>query len=170
MYLVKKTNEIVSQGELRKRNPEISLPAIFDAETLEFLGVEAVIELPAPVVSSIEEAYRDGAVKDAEGNWTIKWSVRPIFADIKDESGAVVKTQAQQEADYIKSQNSYKFQAALDAFARERDFDGINDAVSYVDSANEQWKQEAAHAKTMRDQAWEAFYAGQPLPALTWPN
>jgi hypothetical protein len=170
MYRIKTSGEVVSQGELRKRNPEISLPAIFDAETLEFLGVEAVLDSLAPATSEIEEAYQDGAVKNAEGNWIIKWSVRPIFADIKDESGAVVKTQAKQEADHVKSQNSYKFQAALDAFAIERDFDGINDAVSYVDSANAQWAQEAAHAKVIRDQAWEAFYAGQPLPALTWPN
>ena len=170
MYLIKTTGEVVSQGELRRRNPEVSLPANFDADTLEFLGVDAVLDVPAPVTSDIEQAYQDGAVKDEKGNWTIKWSIRSIFADIKDESGAVVKTRAQQEADYIKSQNAYKFQAALDAFAKERDFDSINDAVSYIDSANAEWEEEAAHAQTMRDKVWEAFYAGQPLPSLTWGN
>lgn len=174
MYRIATTGEVVSQGELRRRNPETSLPAVFDTETLDFLGVAVVFETPAPQAGELEVAYQDGVEKDAKGNWVVKWSVRPMFADVV-ENGTVVKTKADQEAEFLaskaqqeKSQNAEKFQAALDAFAKERDYDSINDAVSYIDSNNAEWALEAAHAKTLRDQAWTAFYANQPLPSLTW--
>lgn len=66
-------------------------------------------------------------------------------------------------------------QSRLDTWARERDYDGINDACSYTESAI--WSAEALHANAMRDDTWQAFYATTSddwavieteLPVLSW--
>jgi hypothetical protein len=97
-YRIKETGEVVSQGELRKRNPEVSLPAIFDADTLDFLGIEVVFEVPLPVVGEFETAIIDGTEKDSKGNWVFKYSVKPMFEEYTQEDGTVVSVGEQQIA------------------------------------------------------------------------
>lgn len=58
--------------------------------------------------------------------------------------------------------------AALDTFALEKDFDSIADACSFKDSSNILWAAEAVRAIKVRDETWEAFYAGRDIPAMTW--
>lgn len=190
MYLIIETNEVVSQGELRKRNPEISLPAVFDAETLDFLGAAVVFETPAPVVGDLEIAFQDGVEKDAKGNWVVKWSVRPMFADIS-ENGTVVKTKADQEAEYVASKIAQiqasiitAAQARLDDFAKTRNYDGILSACTYATSTIAKFKAEGEYCVAQRDATWQALYAiladvnssvnyadiEGDLPELVWPN
>lgn len=78
-------------------------------------------------------------------------------------------------------------QNLLDNFAKERSYDGIVSAVSYVGSSVQQFANEAARAIQKRDEAWMNMYAyiaevkagSKPvpksvseieaeLPALTW--
>ena len=59
-------------------------------------------------------------------------------------------------------------QIALDAFAREKGFDSINDACSYIDSTNPTWAIEAKRCIELRDLTWAAFYNNEPLPILSW--
>ena len=70
-------------------------------------------------------------------------------------------------------------QQRLDAFAKLKDFDGINDACSYATSTNTQWQAEAQTAITARDATWASFYElittetdfkqiEMQLPVLDW--
>jgi hypothetical protein len=77
-------------------------------------------------------------------------------------------------------------QNKLNEVSRERDFDSIEDAASYVLSSDAAWAAEAQAAITWRDAMWKEYYAladkvkaGQEvpnvtefmeaLPAIVWP-
>jgi hypothetical protein len=57
--------------------------------------------------------------------------------------------------------------ADLVAFAAQKDIDIVEIAM-LLNSENAQWKAEAEYFQNMYLQSWEAFYAGEPLPVLTW--
>lgn len=59
-------------------------------------------------------------------------------------------------------------QQLLDDFAHEKDLDGIGEASALLNSANEQWRSEARRFIELWDETWQAFYAGEALPILTW--
>lgn len=59
-------------------------------------------------------------------------------------------------------------QQALDDFAREKDLDGIGEASALLNSTNPQWQIEAQRFVELWDATWQAFYASEPLPILSW--
>lgn len=101
-YRHKETGDVKSQGEWRREHQSMSLPRVWNQSTLEALNLEAVLEAPKPTVGQYQTAVKNGAEKDAKGNWVTAWAVRDMFAD--DEDG----TKAEKEAAY---------QAKLDADA-----------------------------------------------------
>jgi hypothetical protein len=72
-----------------------------------------------------------------------------------------LKTQAELESEV---------QRQLNAFAQEKDFDSIEEAVSFVVSTDATWKAEAQFAISMRDKVWKTFYeTGEVIP-MVWPD
>ena len=81
-------------------------------------------------------------------------------------------------------------QAALDAFAKTRGYDGIMSACSYYGSTDEQFAKEAEYCLDLRDRTWrkgyeilnavkagemempteEAFLAELPVATAAWPE
>jgi hypothetical protein len=68
-YIKLETGEIKTQGEWRSENRNVSLPRVWDAGTLEFLGLTPILAAPKPETTGYTQAVRNGATQDANGNW-----------------------------------------------------------------------------------------------------
>ena len=109
-YRVRSSGELKSQGEIRKLNPNVSLPKVWNSNVYETLGVDPVFETPKPdTTGDYKVVVRDGAEQDANSNWVQKWVERDMFSDTTEDG--VTTTKAEHEAAY---------QAQVDADAAER--------------------------------------------------
>ena len=107
-YRIRTTGEVLSQGQVRKLNPNVSLPRVWNANVCEVLGIDPVLASPKPdTTGDYKIVVRNGVVQDANNNWVYAWVERDMFAEYTDEEG-VVHTKAEQEQAY---------QAKLDAEA-----------------------------------------------------
>lgn len=82
MYRVRSTGEVKSQGEVRSLYPNTSFPSQWSAELVEELGLDPVLETPAPTVTRYQTAYKDG-VEQVNGNWLWKWSISEMSDETK---------------------------------------------------------------------------------------
>lgn len=82
MYRVRSTGEVKSQGEVRSLYPNTSFPSQWSAELVEELGLDPVLETPAPTVTRYQTAYKDG-VEQVNGNWQWKWSISEMDDEAK---------------------------------------------------------------------------------------
>ena len=108
-YRNRTTGEVKTQGQWRAANPNMSLPRVWKAATLDALNLDPVLKSPAATVGKYQVSVRDGVEQDANGNWVEKYVARDMFADTTDENG-VTTTKAEHEAAY---------QAGLDAKTAE---------------------------------------------------
>jgi len=108
-YRDRTTGEIKSQGQLRKENPNMSLPRVWNDNVHDALNVDPVLRSPAATVGDYQVSVRDGVVQDANGNWVENYVARDMFADTTEDG--VTTTKAEHEAAY---------QATLDAATAER--------------------------------------------------
>jgi hypothetical protein len=98
-YRNRSTNEVKSQGAIRKSMPNTSLPRIWTEEICNFLGIDPVLEAPAPTPSGeYKSVSRNGVTQDALGNWVFAWVERDMFADYVDDEGVTVTKASQEEA------------------------------------------------------------------------
>jgi hypothetical protein len=100
MYRIKSTGEIKSQGEIRKMFPNTSFPRVWNEGVLNYLGIDPVLESPAPEVTRYQTANKSGVTQDANGNWVWAWTIGPTFTEYTDEEG-ITHTAAEQEAAYV---------------------------------------------------------------------
>ena len=109
-YRVRSSGELKSQGEIRKLNPNVSLPKVWNDNVHDALGIDPVFETPKPdTTGNYKVVVRDGAEQDANSNWVQKWVERDMFSDTTEDG--VTTTKAEHEAAY---------QALVDAEAAER--------------------------------------------------
>lgn len=111
-YRDRTTGELKSQGQLRKENPNMSMPRVWNSNVHDALNVDPVLRAPQPTegIGAYQSVRRNGVVQDSLGNWVEAWEVADMFSDYTDEEG-VVHTKAEQEAAY---------QQQLDDSAAER--------------------------------------------------
>ncbi len=99
-YRVRSSGELKSQGELRKLNPNMSLPKIWNESVHDALGIDPVLETPKPdTTGDYKVVVRDGAEQDANSNWVQKWVERDMFADTEEATKAEQETAYQAELD-----------------------------------------------------------------------
>jgi hypothetical protein len=104
-YRNRTTGEVKTQGQWRAANPNMSLPRVWKAATLDALDLDPVLRSPAATTTAYQTSVRDGVEQDANGNWVEKYVARDMFAD-----DAELGTKAEQETAY---------QATLDAAVAE---------------------------------------------------
>ena len=105
-YRNRTTGEVKTQGEIRRENPNMSLPRVWNSNVCDALDIDPVLAAPQPSAGQYQTVQRNGAVQDANGNWVQAWQVVDMFSD-----DAELGTKAEQEAEY---------QARLDNDAAER--------------------------------------------------
>ena len=75
-YRVRSSGELISQGEARKRNPNVSLPKVWNDNVYDTLGIDPVFTTPKPDASGAYKiVVRDGVEQDSGSNWVEKWIV-----------------------------------------------------------------------------------------------
>lgn len=96
-YRDRTTGELKNQGELRRDNPNMSLPKVWNEFTFDALNVDPVLRAPKPTegIGAYQSVRRNGVVQDSLGNWVEAWEIADMFSD-DDELG----TKAEQEAAY----------------------------------------------------------------------
>ena len=110
-YRDRTTGELKSQGQLRKENPNMSMPKVWGANVFDALNVDPVLRAPKPTggIGAYQSVRRNGVVQDALNNWVEAWEVADMFSDTTEDG--VATTKAEHEAAY---------QAQLDSSAAER--------------------------------------------------
>ena len=103
-YRNRTTGVVMTQGQVRAANPNMSLPRVWKAATLDALNLDPVLRSPAATTTAYQNSVRDGVEQDANGNWVEKYVARDMFADTTEDG--VTTTKAEHEAAY---------QATLDA-------------------------------------------------------
>ena len=99
-YRVRETGKALSQGAIRKLNPNMSLPRVWNANVCDALGIDPVLASPKPdTTGDYKTVVRNGVEQDANGNWVYAWTERDMFSDYTDEDG-VLHTKAEQETAY----------------------------------------------------------------------
>jgi hypothetical protein len=103
-YRNRTTGEVKSQGQWRAANPNMSLPRVWKAATLDALNLDPVLRSPAATVGDYQVSVRDGVEQNANGDWVERYVARDMFQDTTEDG--VTTTKAEHEAAY---------QATLDA-------------------------------------------------------
>jgi hypothetical protein len=126
-YRNRTTGEVKTQGQWRAANPNMSLPRVWKAATLDALNLDPVLRSPAATVGAYQVSVRDGVEQDANGNWVEKYVARDMFVD-----DAELGTKAEQEAAYqatLDAATAETNRATRDAKLAETDFYALTDVT-----------------------------------------
>ena len=126
-YRNRTTGEVKTQGQWRAANPNMSLPRVWKAATLDALDLDPVLRSPAATVGAYQVSVRDGVEQNANGDWVEKYVARDMFAD-----DAELGTKAEQEAAYqatLDAATAETNRATRDAKLAETDFYALTDVT-----------------------------------------
>ena len=130
-YRNRTTGEIKTQGELRRDNPNISLPRVWNGNVLDALNVDPILKSPPATVGQYQVSVTDGVIQDANGNWVENNVARDMFADDEE-----LGTKAEQEAAYqarLDAQAAEVNRQTRDSKLAETDFYGLSDVTMSAD-------------------------------------
>ena len=131
-YRERTTGEVKSQGQWRADFPNMSLPKVWKAATLDAMNLDPVLSGPKPHsdVGNYQSIVRDGVVQDANDNWVENWVVRDMFADTTEDG--VTTTKSQHEAAYqatLDADTAAGHRATRDSKLAETDFYALSDVT-----------------------------------------
>jgi hypothetical protein len=134
-YRDRTTGEIKSQGQLRRENPNMSMPKVWNDNVHDALNVDPVLLAPKPTdgIGAYQEVRRNGVTQDANGNWVEAWQITDMFAD-DDELG----TKAEQEAAYqqiLDDDAAERNRKERDRLIAETDFYALSDVTMSAEMA-----------------------------------
>ena len=161
-FRVRSSGELKSQGEIRKLNPNVSLPKVWNSNVYDTLGIDPVLETPKPdTTGDYKVVVRDGAEQDANNNWVQAWVERDMFSDTTEDG--VTTTKAEHEAAYqarLDADAAASVRSARDAKLAETDWMGMSD-VTMPDA----W---ATYRQALRDITAHANFPN--LQDSDWPT
>jgi len=139
-YRVRATGEVKSQGQIRRDNPNMSLPRVWKQATFDALGIDPVLAAPQPAkVGNYTTVVRNGVVQDANGNWVYNWIERDMFSeytrtDVADDGTEteVTVTKAEQEAEYqtsLDDAEGERVRQKRNELLKETDYLGLSDVT-----------------------------------------
>ena len=161
-YRNRTTGEVKTQGQWRSANPNMSLPRVWKAATLDALNLDPVLRSPAATVGQYQTSARDGVVQDANGNWVENYVARDMFADTTDEDG-VTTTKAEHEAAYqatLDAKTATANRTKRDGLLAETDYFALTDVT--MDAAMTSYRQ------ALRDITAHANWPN--LADVDWPT
>ncbi len=98
-YRNRSSGEIKTDTQLRAENTNMSFPKAWNSSVHDALGVDPVLEAPAPAPSAAyKSVVRNGAVEDGKGNWVYAWKEQEMFTEYTDDNGDVQTVAAQKTA------------------------------------------------------------------------
>ena len=155
-YRERSSGDLISKTEAKERNPNISLPKVWNDNAYDALGIDPVLETPKPTPSSdYKEVVRNGVEQDSNNFWVQKWIEKDMFSDNDDET---------------KSEQETAYQALLDAAAAEAVRKDRNERLSKTDwlglsdvTMSTAW---AAYRQALRDVPAQNGFPN----SITWPT
>ena len=145
------TQQIKDIAEIRKENPNASIPDGGDVSVLGYFPLE---ESDAPTYNKLTHAlvWVVGIEQSNKGpRYVRNYSVSPLSKEQSD-------TNYQEFFEQQKKAFIATVQKKLDLFAYERGYDDIKSAIGYLQSSIPQFKQEAEICLEKRDQMWYALF------------
>jgi len=118
-YRVRATGEVKSQGQIRRDNPNMSLPRVWKAATCDALGIDPVLASPKPApLGDYTTVLRNGVIQDSNGNWVYNWTEREMFSEYTRTD--ISEDGTETEVTVTKAEQETAYQTKLDADAGER--------------------------------------------------
>ena len=159
-FRVRSSGELKTQGEIRKLNPNVSLPKVWNSNVYDTLGIDPVVETPKPdTTGDYKIVVRDGAEQDANSNWVQKWIERDMFSDTTEDG--VTTTKAEHEAAYqarLDAEAAANVRSQRDQKLADTDWMGLSDVTMSAE-----W---ATYRQSLRD-----ITAQDDFPhSVTWPT
>lgn len=162
-FRVRSSGELKTQGELRKLNPNVSLPKVWNSNVYDTLGIDPVLETPKPdTTGDYKIVVRDGAEQDANNNWVQAWVERDMFTDTTDDDG-VVTTKAEHEIAYqagLDAKAAANVRSRRDQMLKDTDWMGLSDVTMTAE-----W---ATYRQALRDITDHANFPD--LEDADWPT
>ncbi len=167
-------------GQLRKDNPNTSFPKNIPESTLAQWGVFPVSKDTSAFDPDTQVRVWDSAPSLVNGSWVLGCTISALPQDEIDRKAAEAKAA-------LVKQYEDAVQRMLDTEARNRGYDGILSACTYVSSSVPKFQAEAVVAAGWRDVCWNYCYTAlaeveagtrtmptveeliNELPAITWP-
>jgi len=160
-YRVRATGEVKNQGQIRRDNPNMSLPRVWNANVCEALGIDPVLASPKPnTTGDYKVVVRNGVEQDANNNWVYAWVERDMFADTTEDG--VTTTKAEHEAAYqakLDAEAGASVRTQRDAKLAETDWTGLSDVTMSAEMAT--------YRQALRDITDHANFPN--LDADDWP-
>jgi hypothetical protein len=160
-YRIRSTGEVKTQGQIRRDNPNVSLPKVWNDNVNETLGIDPVLISPAPAPSAdFKIVVRNGVEQDANGNWVQAWTEREMFAEYTDDDGNTVTVQAQKDAKTAADNASLAAteRSTRDELLKATDHYGLSDVTMSADMAT--------YRQALRDVPQQENFPG----TITWPT
>jgi hypothetical protein len=161
-FRVRSSGELKSQGEIRKLNPNVSLPKVWNSNVYDTLGIDPVLETPKPdTTGDYKVVVRDGAEQDANNNWVQKWVERDMFSDTTEDG--VTTTKAEHEAAYqarLDTEAAANVRSQRDQKLKDTDWMGMSDVTMSTE-----W---ATYRQSLRDITAHANFPN--LQDSDWPT
>jgi hypothetical protein len=159
-YRNRTTGEIKTQGELRRDNPNMSMPRVWNSNVHDALNIDPVLRAPKPTegIGAYQTVRRNGVTQDAKGNWVEAWEIADMFSD-DDELG----TKAEQEAAYqqqLDNDVSNEFRTVRDRLIAETDWWASSDLTMTAE--------QTAYRQALRDITSHANWPH--LEEADWPT
>ena len=159
-FRVRSSGELKSQGEIRKLNPNVSLPKVWNSNVYDTLGIDPVLETPKPeTTGDYKVVVRDGAEQDANNNWVQAWVERDMFSDTTEDG--VTTTKAEHEAAYqarLDTEAAERVRSERDQKLKDTDWMGMSDVTMST-----KW---ATYRQALRDVPSQAGFPN----TITWPD
>jgi hypothetical protein len=139
----------------------MSFPKAWNSSVHDALGVDPVLETPAPEPSAAyKSVVRNGAVQDGKGNWVQAWVEREMFTEYTDENGDVQTVAAQKTA--YDTANTATLAAGArskrDHLLKETDHYGLSDVTMSTEMTT--------YRQALRDVPQQTDFPG----TISWPE
>ncbi len=155
-FRVRSSGELKSQGEIRKLNPNVSLPKVWNENVYEALGIDPVnVTLQPSPSAAYKRVVRDGAEQDSGGFWRQKWIEQDMFSDTEEATKSEQETAYQAKLDADKAE-SVRFER--DQKLKDTDWMGMSDVTMSAD-----W---ATYRQALRDVPAQSGFPN----SITWPD
>lgn len=129
-YRNRTTGEVKTQGQWRAANPNMSLPRVWKAATLDALDLDPVLRSPAATTTAYQTSARDGVEQNANGDWVEKYVARDMFADTTEDG--VTTTKAEHETAYqatLDTATATANRTKRDGLLADTDWTGMSDVT-----------------------------------------
>ena len=129
-YRNRTTGEVKTQGQWRAANPNMSLPRVWKAATLDALNLDAVLRSPAATTTAYQNSVRDGVEQNSNGDWVEKYVARDMFADTTEDG--VTTTKAEHETAYqatLDDKVAESNRTKRDGLLADTDWTGMSDVT-----------------------------------------